>query len=108
MLIWDGLRRRDGALPRHLSRLASRGRGQSIDLRPFPEPVWDFTYLSVFRTLIPASIGGPWRWQPVGYGGAFVDSPRLFDWLALVLAAAFVVRLLGVAPAHDAALGRAR
>jgi hypothetical protein len=53
--------------------------------------VWDFTYLSVFRTLVPASVGGPWRWAPVGYGGALVDSPRFFDWLALAVVAAVVV-----------------
>ena len=41
-------------------------------------------------------MGGPWRWQPVGYGGALVDSPRFFDWLALAIAAAVIVGSLAL------------
>ncbi|HSF99303.1 MAG TPA: hypothetical protein VLA55_11465 [Ornithinibacter sp.] len=69
----------------------ARDEGRASLFVPSMGQVWDFTYLSVFRTLIPASVGGPWRWQPVGYGGALVDSPRFFDWLALAIAIAFVV-----------------
>lgn len=68
-----------------------RDEGRSTLYVPSVSQLWDFTYLSVFRTLIPASFGGPWRWQPVGYGGALVDSPRFFDWIAFCVACALIV-----------------
>ena len=74
----------------------ARDEGRASLFVPSLSQVWDFTYLSVFRTLIPASVGGPWRWQPVGYGGALVDSPRFFDWLALAIAAAVIVGSLAL------------
>ena len=52
--------------------------------------LWDFTYLSVFRTFIPGALGGPWSWQPAGYAGALVDSPRAFDWVCWIAAASIV------------------
>ncbi|HMM94505.1 hypothetical protein [Phycicoccus sp.] len=75
---------------------------------PTAGQVWDFTYLSVFRTFVPSSFGGPWSWAPVGYGGAIVDSPRLFDWVALVVAALVItvtVALRRRMARHWAALG---
>lgn len=55
----------------------------------------DFAYLSIFRTMIPGALGGPWDWQATGYAGAMVDSPRLFDWACwIILAAVVVVSLL--------------
>ncbi|MBK8728667.1 MAG: hypothetical protein IPM00_04265 [Tetrasphaera sp.] len=76
--------------------LASSARdGASPSLgRPTVSQVWDFTYLSLFRTLIPALLGGPWTWQGVGYGGAMVDSPRWFDWLTLM--ALVILTVLGL------------
>jgi hypothetical protein len=82
-------------LANYLGSLA-RDEGRASLFVPSLSQVWDFTYLSVFRTLIPASMGGPWRWQPVGYGGALVDSPRFFDWLALALAATVIVGSLAL------------
>lgn len=46
----------------------------------------EFAFLSIFRTLIPASFGGPWSWQRVSYALGIVDSPRAFDWACWVLA----------------------
>lgn len=69
----------------------ARDEGRASLVIPSPGQVWDFTYLSVFRTFVPSALGGPWRWQPVGYGGALVDSPRFFDWLALIVVAGLIV-----------------
>lgn len=72
----------------------ARDEGRGSLVSPSPSQVWDFTYLSVFRTFVPAAIGGPWRWQPVGYGGALVDSPRFFDWVALIIVATVIIYTL--------------
>jgi hypothetical protein len=56
-------------------------------LTPGEIPLTDFVYLSVFRTFIPATFGGPWDWQPTSYALAIVDSPRAFDWVMWILAA---------------------
>lgn len=57
---------------------------------PSATQLWDFTYLSLFRTFIPGALGGPWSWQPAGYAGALVDSPRVFDWVCWIAAAVIV------------------
>lgn len=54
--------------------------------QPSLGPLSDFVFLSVFRTLIPGAMGGPWTWQPTSYGLAIVDSPRAFDWFCWILA----------------------
>ncbi len=56
----------------------------------------EFTFLSIFRTLIPASFGGPWSWQRVSYALGIVDSPRAFDWVCWVLALVVIVGSLVV------------
>lgn len=62
---------------------------------PTAEQLSEFVYLSVFRTMVPGMIGGPWDWQPASYAGAMVDSPRIFDWASwIVLAAVVVLSLL--------------
>ena len=53
-------------------------------------PLADFVFLSVARTFVPGTFGGPWDWQPTSYALAIVDSPRAFDW-ALWVGAAIVV-----------------
>lgn len=58
---------------------------------PTQGQVVDFVYLSVFRTMIPGALGGPWDWQPASYAGAMVDSPRFFDWACWIVAAAIIV-----------------
>lgn len=58
---------------------------------PTLEQLGEFVYLSVFRTMIPGTLGGPWDWQPASYAGAMVDSPRLFDWATWIVFAAVVV-----------------
>ncbi|USQ75414.1 hypothetical protein [Ornithinimicrobium cryptoxanthini] len=58
---------------------------------PSLEQLSEFVYLSLFRTMIPGSLGGPWDWQPASYAGAMVDSPRLFDWVCWIVFAAIVV-----------------
>ncbi len=57
-------------------------------------PVSDFVFFSVFRTFIPAVFGGPWTWQPHSYGLALVNSPRAFDWLCWIAAAALLLASL--------------
>lgn len=51
----------------------------------------DFVYLSLFRTMIPGALGGPWDWQPASYAGAMVNSPRFFDWACWIVFAAVVI-----------------
>jgi len=58
---------------------------------PSAEQLSEFVYLSVFRTMIPGTIGGPWDWQPASYAGAMVDSPRIFDWASWIVFGAVVV-----------------
>ena len=58
---------------------------------PHPGTLGDFAFLSIFRTLIPATFGGPWSWQRVSYALGIVDSPRAFDWACWVLALLLVV-----------------
>lgn len=74
----------------------ARDEGSGSLYVPTAGQVWDFIYLSLLRTFVPSVFGGPWGWSPVGYGGAIVDSPRLFDWVALVLAALVVTVTLAV------------
>ena len=57
---------------------------------PSATQLWDFTYFSLFRTFIPGALGGPWSWQPAGYAGALVDSPRAFDWVCWIAATSIV------------------
>lgn len=57
---------------------------------PSLEQLSEFVYLSLFRTMIPGALGGPWDWQAASYAGAMVDSPRLFDWACWIAAAAIV------------------
>lgn len=54
-------------------------------------PLADFVFLSVARTFIPGTFGGPWNWQPTSYALAIVDSPRAFDWSLWIVAIAIVV-----------------
>ena len=63
---------------------------------PSVTELWDFTYLSLFRTFIPGALGGPWSWQPAGYAGALVDSPRLFDWVCWIAASLIVCASLAL------------
>jgi len=66
--------------------------GASTNLEvPGAEQLSEFIYLSVFRTMIPGALGGPWEWQPSSYAGAMVDSPRIFDWTMWIVFAAIVV-----------------
>lgn len=58
---------------------------------PQGSTLWDFAFLSVFRTLIPATFGGPWSWLQISYGLGVVNSPRAFDWLCWLAAMAIVV-----------------
>jgi hypothetical protein len=66
--------------------------GASTNLEvPSAEQLGDFIYLSVFRTMIPGALGGPWDWQPSSYAGAMVDSPRIFDWTMWIIFGAIIV-----------------
>ncbi|GAA6526724.1 hypothetical protein [Intrasporangium sp. DVR] len=58
---------------------------------PDPGPLADFVFLSVARTFVPGTFGGPWDWQPTSYALAIVDSPRAFDWALWIVASAVVV-----------------
>lgn len=58
---------------------------------PHTGTLGDFTFLSIFRTLIPSTFGGPWSWQRVSYALGIVDSPRAFDWACWVLALLLIV-----------------
>jgi hypothetical protein len=73
---------------------ARQSEGSDRLFAPSAGQLWDFTYLSIFRTFIPASLGGPWSWQPVSYAGALVDSPRVFDWACWIAAAVIVTASL--------------
>jgi hypothetical protein len=73
---------------------ARQSEGSERLVAPSPGQLWDFTYLSIFRTFVPASLGGPWSWQPISYAGALVDSPRVFDWACWIAAAAMVTASL--------------
>lgn len=70
---------------------ASRAEASSHLSSPSLGELADFAYLSVFRTMIPGILGGPWDWAATGYAGAIVDSPRFFDWACWVVFAAVVV-----------------
>lgn len=58
---------------------------------PSLSQLWDFSFLSFLRTFVPGTLGGPWDWQPAGYGGAMVNSPRGFDWVTWFVAGAAVL-----------------
>lgn len=58
---------------------------------PHAGTLGDFTFLSIFRTLIPTTFGGPWSWQQVSYALGIVDSPRAFDWACWVLGLTLIV-----------------
>ena len=74
---------------------SSRAEASADLVVPTAGQVGDFVYLSVFRTMIPGTLGGPWDWQPISYAGAMVDSPRFFDWAcAIIFAALLVLSLL--------------
>jgi hypothetical protein len=48
---------------------------------------WDL----LFRTFVPGSLGGPWRWlHMAGASGAFSRPPVIVAWLALLLALAVI------------------
>jgi hypothetical protein len=70
--------------------------GQSTDdtSRLFLPSVGDlseFSYFSVFRTLVPGMLGGPWGWADFGQGGALSDSPQILDWLSWAVLLLLVV-----------------
>ena len=73
---------------------AQQSQGSDRLFAPSPGQLWDFTYLSIFRTFVPAALGGPWSWQPISYAGALVDSPRVFDWACWIAAALIVTASL--------------
>jgi len=75
---------------------SSGGDGADRLFAPSPAQLWDFTYLSLFRTFIPGALGGPWSWQPAGYAGALVNSPRVFDWVCWIASAAIVCASLAM------------
>jgi hypothetical protein len=53
--------------------------------------LFEFSYFSVLRTLVPGVLGGPWGWASLGPGGALADSPQIVEWLSWALALVLVV-----------------
>lgn len=67
------------------------GASSDIDVPPAVD-VGDYVALTFGRTVVPGLFGGPWAWtlQPP-YSLAYVDSPRLFDWVTWALFLALLV-----------------
>jgi hypothetical protein len=50
----------------------------------------DFVYRTIMQTFVPGAMGGPWEWTPVSEATAIVSSPRAFDWVMWLVAAAIL------------------
>lgn len=70
---------------------SSRAEASADVVAPSVGQLGDFVYMSLFRTMIPGALGGPWDWFPVSYAGAMVASPRFFDWACWIVFGAIVV-----------------
>jgi hypothetical protein len=94
--VWGGyLAASIGYLVLYLPGVRSTGNDSPVTA-PELGPLADFVFLSVARTFIPGTFGGPWDWQPTSYALAIVDSPRAFDWSLWIVAIAIVVGSLMV------------
>ncbi|GAA1162539.1 hypothetical protein [Ornithinicoccus hortensis] len=69
---------------------AARADSSADMIAPTQQQLGDFVYLSLFRTMIPGALGGPWSWYSEGAAGAIVNSPRAFDWACWIVALAVV------------------
>ncbi len=94
--VWGGyLAASIGYLVLYIPGVRSAGNDSPVTA-PELGPLADFVFLSVARTFIPGTFGGPWDWQPTSYALAIVDSPRAFDWSLWIVAIGIVVGSLMV------------